>query len=52
MTTGERVARYEAALASARIAERPVAVCDLDAFDANADDLVRRASGVPVRVAS
>ena len=52
MTTGERVARYEAALASARIAERPVAVCDLDAFDANADDLFRRASGVPVRVAS
>lgn len=30
----------------------PIAVVDLDAFDANADDLVRRASGKPVRVAS
>ena len=32
--------------------DAPVAVVDLDAFDANADDLLRRASGVPVRVAS
>jgi D-serine deaminase-like pyridoxal phosphate-dependent protein len=30
----------------------PVMVVDLDAFDANADDLVRRAAGKPVRVAS
>ncbi|WP_406829596.1 alanine racemase [Pedococcus sp. KACC 23699] len=30
----------------------PLAVVDLDAFDANADDLVRRARGVPIRVAS
>lgn len=30
----------------------PLAVVDLDAFDANADDLVRRANGVPIRVAS
>jgi D-serine deaminase-like pyridoxal phosphate-dependent protein len=30
----------------------PLAVLDLDALDANADDLVRRASGKPVRVAS
>jgi D-serine deaminase-like pyridoxal phosphate-dependent protein len=30
----------------------PVVVVDLDAFDANADDLVRRAAGKPVRVAS
>ena len=30
----------------------PVFVVDLDAFDANADDLVRRAGGLPVRVAS
>ncbi len=30
----------------------PIAVVDLDAFDANADDLVRRAGGKPVRVAS
>jgi len=30
----------------------PVVVVDLDAFDANADDLARRAAGTPVRVAS
>lgn len=30
----------------------PLAVVDLDAFDANADDLARRAAGKPVRVAS
>jgi D-serine deaminase-like pyridoxal phosphate-dependent protein len=30
----------------------PIAVVDLDAFDANADDLARRAAGKPVRVAS
>ena len=30
----------------------PVVVVDLDAFDANAADLVRRAAGTPVRVAS
>lgn len=30
----------------------PIFVVDLDAFDANADDLVRRAGGLPVRVAS
>ncbi len=30
----------------------PVLVVDLDAFDANADDLVRRAGGTPIRVAS
>ncbi|WP_156755427.1 type III PLP-dependent enzyme domain-containing protein [Actinokineospora pegani] len=30
----------------------PLAVVDLDAFDRNADDLVRRAAGRPVRVAS
>ena len=30
----------------------PLAVVDRDAFDANADDLVRRAGGKPVRVAS
>ncbi|GAA5155638.1 amino acid deaminase/aldolase [Nocardioides marinquilinus] len=32
--------------------DAPVAVVDLDAFDANAADLVRRAAGTPVRVAS
>ena len=30
----------------------PLLVVDLDAFDANADDLVRRAGGKPIRVAS
>ncbi|MBK1784492.1 amino acid deaminase/aldolase [Prauserella cavernicola] len=30
----------------------PLAIVDLEAFDANAADLVRRASGMPVRVAS
>src|SRR6201992_3241825 len=30
----------------------PFAVVDLEAFDANADDLVRRANGVPIRVVS
>ena len=30
----------------------PVFVVDLDAFDANAADLVRRAGGKPIRVAS
>lgn len=30
----------------------PLVVIDLDAFDANADDLVRRANGTPIRVAS
>ncbi len=30
----------------------PLVVVDLDAFDANADDLARRASGTPIRVAS
>jgi D-serine deaminase-like pyridoxal phosphate-dependent protein len=30
----------------------PLMVVDLDAFDANTDDLVRRAGGTPIRVAS
>src|ERR1700709_2389283 len=30
----------------------PLMVVDLDAFDANADDLVRRAAGTPIRVGS
>ena len=30
----------------------PMVVVDLDAFDANAADLVRRADGKPIRVAS
>lgn len=42
-------ARYDRATAQL---DAPVAIVDLDAFDANADDLVRRAGGKPIRVAS
>lgn len=42
-------ARYDRATAHL---EAPLALVDLDAFDANADDLVRRAGGKPVRVVS
>ncbi|MFD6941290.1 amino acid deaminase/aldolase [Streptomyces goshikiensis] len=45
---GDR-ARYDRATAHL---DAPLAIVDLDAFDANADDLVRRAGGKPVRVAS
>ncbi|WP_327251878.1 amino acid deaminase/aldolase [Streptomyces sp. NBC_01244] len=42
-------ARYDRATAHL---DAPLALVDLEAFDANADDLVRRAGGKPVRVAS
>ncbi|MDQ0579887.1 amino acid deaminase/aldolase [Streptomyces rishiriensis] len=42
-------ARYDRATAHL---DAPLALVDLDAFDANADDLVRRADGKPIRVAS
>jgi D-serine deaminase-like pyridoxal phosphate-dependent protein len=42
----EAVAAHDEPLAT------PLMVVDLDAFDANADDLVRRAGGTPIRVAS
>ncbi|WP_267245774.1 amino acid deaminase/aldolase [Streptomyces sp. PR69] len=42
-------ARYDQATAHL---EAPLAIVDLEAFDANAEDLVRRAGGKPVRVAS
>jgi D-serine deaminase-like pyridoxal phosphate-dependent protein len=42
----DAVAAHEEPLAT------PLMVVDLDAFDANADDLVRRAAGTPIRVAS
>ncbi|MCX4524942.1 MULTISPECIES: amino acid deaminase/aldolase [unclassified Streptomyces] len=45
---GDR-ARYDRATAHL---DAPLAIVDLDAFDANADDLVRRAGGKPIRVAS
>ncbi|MEU6735327.1 amino acid deaminase/aldolase [Streptomyces physcomitrii] len=42
-------ARYDRATAHL---DAPLAVVDLEAFDANAADLVRRAAGKPIRVAS
>ena len=42
-------ARYDRATAAL---DAPLALVDLEAFDANADDLVRRAGGKPIRVAS
>src|SRR5215212_9964793 len=41
--------RYERALAGV---EAPFALVDLDAFWSNADDMLRRAAGKPIRVAS
>lgn len=45
----DRVKLYDRATADL---DPPLAVVDLEAFDANADDLVRRADGVPIRVVS
>ncbi|MEV8089867.1 amino acid deaminase/aldolase [Streptomyces nigra] len=42
-------ARYDRATAHL---DAPLAIVDLDAFDANADDMLRRAGGKPIRVAS
>ncbi len=42
-------ARYDRATAHL---DAPLAIVDLEAFDANAEDLVRRAGGKPVRLAS
>jgi D-serine deaminase-like pyridoxal phosphate-dependent protein len=47
--TGTLGARLDAATAGL---PAPLVVVDLDAVEANADDLVRRADGVPIRVAS
>lgn len=44
--------RYNHALKQAGINERPVALLDLDAFDANVIALRERAGGLPIRVAS
>jgi D-serine deaminase-like pyridoxal phosphate-dependent protein len=44
--------RLNAALAGDESATTPMVVVDLDAFDANAADLVRRAGNKPVRLAS
>jgi D-serine deaminase-like pyridoxal phosphate-dependent protein len=47
MTTPSEAAGYDLAT---RDLDPPLAVVDLAAFDANADDLVRRAAGVPIRL--
>ncbi|HYH34621.1 MAG TPA: amino acid deaminase/aldolase [Nocardioides sp.] len=44
--------RLDAAVAAAGPLATPLIVVDLEAFDANADDLARRAAGTPIRVAS
>jgi D-serine deaminase-like pyridoxal phosphate-dependent protein len=41
--------RYDEATADL---DPPIAVVDLDVFDHNADDMVRRANGLPIRVAT
>jgi len=45
-------ARLSGAVTASGPAATPAFVVDLDAFDANADDLARRAGGTPIRVAS
>src|SRR5579872_5931555 len=45
----DRVKLYDRATADL---DPPLAIVDLEAFDANARDLVRRADGVPIRVVS
>ena len=47
--TSNDLARFERATSEL---DPPFALVDLDAFEANADDLVRRARGKPIRVAS
>ena len=49
MPAGDAYKRYETALAGR---DAPFAFVDLDAMWANADDMVRRAGGKPIRVAS
>jgi D-serine deaminase-like pyridoxal phosphate-dependent protein len=49
--TGPPDPRRRLDLATADL-DPPLAVLDLDALDTNADDLVRRAAGTPIRVAS
>lgn len=52
MLAGRRLEDLDELLAREGYHERPLAVLDLDAFDANAEDLARRATGTPLRVAS
>ena len=52
MTPAPRIAAIAELLEAEGYRERPIAVLDLDAFDANLEDLARRAAGRPIRVAS
>ncbi len=53
-TSGRRALarRLAAAVSAVDPLPTPAMVVDLDAFDANADDLARRAAGTPIRLAS
>lgn len=51
-TTATRPTPYDDLARATAELETPYAVLDLGAFRANADDLVRRAAGTPIRVAS
>ncbi|HLQ80816.1 MAG TPA: alanine racemase [Brachybacterium sp.] len=52
MGAGRDIRALEELLEREGCRERPLAVLDLDAFDANAEELSRRAGGTPLRVAS
>ncbi|GAA1488260.1 alanine racemase [Brachybacterium sacelli] len=52
MSESARLAAVERTLAREGWVERPMAVLDLDAFDANLSELAGRAGGTPIRVAS
>lgn len=47
-----RFESYDEALEAANLVSRPVGLLDLEHFEANARDLVQRACGKPIRVAS
>ncbi len=50
--SAREIARYERALAAAGLNRRPIAVLDLERFDANARALTERAGSTPIRVAT
>ena len=51
-TSGSRADLRHRLEAATKAYDAPLAVIEMDAWDANAADLVRRANGVPIRVAS
>lgn len=52
LATAVRFEKYDDALAQANLFARPIGLLDLDHFESNARDLVQRAKGKPIRVAS